>query len=253
LKSFEASTNMSATHSNANSPVIDLSEAAISRPRFGNIQFRRIEEHFDAFRRATICALNQMLDLKDLNTGVHSTRLAEWALRVGECVGIEGEDLRDLEVAAILHDIGKVGVPDSILKKPGKLDPEERKIIEKHSEWGWAILRTIPGFERASLFVLHHHEKVDGTGYPAGLKADEIPFGARIVCAVDSFDAMVSDRAYRKGLPLEEALRRMRADSGTHFDSVIVEHFTRIAAHELPEVALIADPTAQPPPDPPKR
>ncbi len=219
---------------------------ALPKSRFPELRLRRMEERLDDFRRASICALNQMLDLKDLNTGVHSTRLAEWALRVGECVGIDGEDLRDLEVAAILHDIGKVGVPDSILKKPAKLEPDERKVIEKHSEWGWAILRTIPSFERASLLVLHHHEKIDGTGYPAGLRGEEIPFGARIVCTVDAFDAMVSDRAYRKGMPLEEALRRLHEGSGSHFDAEIVKHFSRIAAHELPEVASIADPTAQP-------
>jgi HD-GYP domain-containing protein (c-di-GMP phosphodiesterase class II) len=221
--------------------------------RFANLRLRRLEQHFDSFRRATICALNQMLDLKDLNTGVHSTRLAEWALRLGECVGIDGDELRDLEIAAILHDIGKVGVPDAILNKPARLDPDERRVIEKHPEWGWAILRTIPGFERASLLVLHHHEKIDGTGYPARLRGEEIPFGARIVCAVDSFDAMVSDRSYRRGMPLEEALRRMRADAGTHFDPVIVEHFARFAAQVLPEVASIADPTAKPPVDSEKK
>ena len=233
---------MPADKPNSKSQIVEQAPARHSS-RFGTLRVRHLEERLDAFQRATICALNQMLDLKDLNTGVHSTRLAEWALRVGECVGIEGEDLRDLEIAAILHDIGKVGVPDEILKKPGKLTADERKIIEKHSEWGWSILRTIPGFERASLLVLHHHEKIDGTGYPAGLKAEEIPFGARIVCAVDSFDAMVSDRTYRKGMPLEEALRRMRSDSGTHFDPLIVEHFTRFAAQDLPEIATISDPT----------
>jgi HD-GYP domain-containing protein (c-di-GMP phosphodiesterase class II) len=242
---------MTSNTSDFNIPLIEVPEEP-ETTRFADLRLRRMEERFDSLRRATICALNQMLDLKDLNTGVHSTRLAEWALRLGECVGIEGEELRDLEVAAILHDIGKVGVPDSILKKPARLDSGERAIIEKHPEWGWAILRTIPGFERASLLVLHHHEKIDGTGYPAKLRGDEIPFGARIVCAVDSFDAMVSDRAYRKGLPLDDVLRRMRADAGTHFDPVIVEHFARFAAQELPEVASIADPTAQPPQEPGK-
>lgn len=220
------------------------SPRALIIPRSRSLGVKQLEERLHVFRRATIFALNQMLDLKDLNTGVHSTRLAEWALRVGECIGIEEEELRDLEAAAILHDIGKVGVPEAILNKPAKLDPDERKIIEKHSEYGWTILRTIPTFERASLLVLHHHERMDGKGYPAGLKGDEIPFGARIVCAVDAFDAMVSDRAYRKGMPIEEALRRLRADSGTHFDPTIIEHFLRIAALDLPQIAAIADPTA---------
>src|SRR3989442_4996910 len=120
-----------------------------------------------------------MLDVKDLSTGVHSTRLAEWALRVAEQLGVSEQQFHDIEVAAILHDIGKVGVPDAILNKPGRLTPEEREVINKHSEYGWAIMRLIPGFQRASLFVLHHHERMDGKGYPAGLAGGETPPRAR--------------------------------------------------------------------------
>jgi HD-GYP domain-containing protein (c-di-GMP phosphodiesterase class II) len=206
------------------------------------LRVKELDEQLQQMRSATVCALNQMLDLKDLNTGVHSTRLAEWAMRVAEQLGVSEHQLHDIEVAAILHDIGKVGVPDAILNKPGKLTPEERAVIEKHSEYGWAILRLIPGFERASLLVLHHHERMDGKGYPAGLKGEEIPLGARIVSVVDAFDAMVSDRSYRQGLPSEEAIRRLRADSGTQFDATIVEHFVRLAAQELPEISQIAEP-----------
>ncbi|MBI3664390.1 MAG: HD-GYP domain-containing protein [Acidobacteria bacterium] len=208
------------------------------------LRVKHLEEEVYSLRAAVVFALNQMLDLKDLNTGVHSTRLAEWAMRVAEQLGVGESELHDLEVASILHDIGKVGVPDAILNKPGKLTPEERELINKHSEYGWAILRPIPGFERVSLFVLHHHERIDGKGYPAGLKSEEIPLGARIVAVVDAFDAMVSDRAYRKGLPPEEALRRLRVDSGTQFDSVIVEKFSRLAIQELPEIAQIHEPPA---------
>jgi len=206
------------------------------------LRIKELEEQLQQLRTASVCALNQMLDLKDLDTGVHSTRLAEWAMRVAEQLGVGEGHLRDIEVAAILHDIGKVGVPDAILHKPGKLTPEERTIIEKHSEYGWAILRPIPGFDRASLFVLHHHERIDGKGYPAGLCGEEIPLGARIVCVVDAFDAMVSDRAYRKGLPLEEAIRRLKADSDTQFDARIVQLFVKLAAQELPEIAKITEP-----------
>lgn len=206
------------------------------------LRIKALEEQVNELRSAVVCALNQMLDLKDLNTGVHSTRLAEWSMRVAEQLGVSQNELRDIEAAAILHDIGKVGVPDSILNKPGKLTPEERAIIEKHSEYGWAILRKIPGCQRASLYVLHHHERMDGKGYPAGLKGEEIPLGARIVCVVDAFDAMVSDRTYRKGLPVDEAVRRLNADSGTQFDARIVERFVKLAARELPEIAKIAEP-----------
>ena len=173
---------------------------------------------------------------------MHSTRLAEWAVRVSNQIGVPTAQLSDIEAAAILHDIGKIGVPESILNKPGKLTPEERAIMEKHSEYGWAILRGIPGFQQTSLLVLHHHERIDGKGYPSGLKGEETPLGSRIVCIVDSFDAMISDRSYRKGLPVEEAFRRLRADSGTQFDANIVEVFTRFAMNDLSEVSQIAEP-----------
>ncbi len=197
-----------------------------------------LEDQLRRIRSGTIFALNQMLDLKDLDTGMHSTRLAEWAVRVGEQLGMSGADLGDLETGAILHDIGKVGVPDAVLNKPGKLDTEERKQVERHSEFGWTILRNIPTFERTSLLVLHHHERIDGKGYPAGLGGEDIPIGARIVCIIDSFDAMTSDRSYRKGLPVIEAVRRLRADAGTQFDGEVVELFVGVVSVSFPEIQL---------------
>jgi HD-GYP domain-containing protein (c-di-GMP phosphodiesterase class II) len=196
-----------------------------------------LEDQLKRIRSGAIFALNQMLDLKDLDTGLHSTRLAEWAVRVGEHFGMTESELRHLETGAILHDIGKVGVSDAILNKPGKLDAGERKQVERHSEYGWGILRMIPTFERTSLLVLHHHERIDGRGYPAGLSGEEIPMGSRIICVIDSFDAMISDRSYRKGLPVEEAVRRLHADSGTQFDRGVVELFVRIVSRDFTEVA----------------
>jgi HD-GYP domain-containing protein (c-di-GMP phosphodiesterase class II) len=183
-----------------------------------------------------ICALNQLLDLKDLNTGVHSTRLAEWSVRIGRDLSFDDAALRDLEVAAILHDIGKIGTPDHILKKPERLTDEEREIIKKHPEYGWAVLRVLPGFERVSLFVLHHHEAFDGTGYPAGLRGDEIPLGSRIVSVMDSFDAMISSRPYRRGLSLEEAIRRLEAGIGTQFDPTVTPRFIAMASADASTV-----------------
>src|SRR5437762_13743068 len=121
-----------------------------------DLRVKELEEQVVSMRTAVICGFNQLLDLKDLNTGVHSTRLAEWAVRVAEGLGIDESVLRDVEAAAILHDIGKIGVPDAILNKPGKLTEEERQISNKHPEYGWAIQRLIPGLERVSLFTLHH-------------------------------------------------------------------------------------------------
>ena len=207
-------------------------------PRFswGPLRLQELEQTIRSTREATICALNQMLDLKDLNTGVHSTRLAEWAVRVGQELGLDEDRLADVEVAALLHDAGKVGVPDAILRKPGPLDPQEWRVMRMHPEFSWAILRLVPGLEQASLFALHHHEKYNGSGYPAGLRADEIPIGARIVSVIDAFDAMVASRPYKAGLPCEEAMRRLVADSGSHFDPIVVQHFIPIARAEMGSV-----------------
>src|SRR5262249_8675015 len=199
-----------------------------------------LEEQASGMRNSVICAFNQLLDLKDLNTGVHSTRLAEWGLRVGRDLGLDENTLRNLEVAALLHDIGKVGIPDSILRKPGKLDADEYALIKKHPDYGWAVLRRLPGFEHAALDILHHHESVDGTGYPAGLKLSEIPIVSRIVCVIDAYDAMVSSRPYRKGLPFEEAARRLIVSSGTQFDASVVNAFLPIARLDMETVFAAA-------------
>jgi HD-GYP domain-containing protein (c-di-GMP phosphodiesterase class II) len=205
-----------------------------------SVRIKQLEESLLTQRTALICAFNQLVDLKDLNTGVHSTRLAEWAMRVGQELGLEEDDLRDLEIAALLHDIGKIGIPDSILKKPAKLEADEYALMKKHPEYGWAVLRMLPGFERAALYILHHHESFDGKGYPAGLKGSEIPIASRIVSVIDSFDAMVSSRPYRKGLPFEEAIRRLILGSGTQFDPAVVESFLPLAQAETETVFAAA-------------
>jgi len=205
-----------------------------------SLRVKQIEEQITALRSSVICAFNQLLDLKDLNTGVHSTRLAEWGMRVGQELGLEEAELQNLEVAALLHDIGKVGIPDSILKKPRRLDETEYALMKKHPEFGWAVLRMLPGFEHAALDILHHHENFDGTGYPAGLKESEIPVVSRIVSVIDAFDAMVSFRPYRVGLPHEEAGRRLIAASGTQFDPAVVQCFLSFAQAEMATVFAAA-------------
>ncbi len=197
------------------------------------LRIKQLEEQTSALRKSVICAFNHLLDLKDLNTGVHSTRLAEWGMRVARELGLEEAELQNLEVAALLHDIGKVGIPDSILLKPERLDAVEYALMKKHSEYCWAVLRMLPGFERAALDILHHHESFDGKGYPAGLKKTEIPVVSRIVCVIDAFDAMVSSRPYRKGLPYQEAVRRLNEASGTQFDPTVVQSFLSLAKSEM--------------------
>jgi HD-GYP domain-containing protein (c-di-GMP phosphodiesterase class II) len=196
------------------------------------IRIRELEAELHNLRSATVVALCQMLDLKDLGTGLHSTRLAEWAVRLGGALGLDPDTVRGVEVAALLHDIGKVGIGDDVLRRPGPLSDDETERVRKHPEYGWCILRAFPELEQAALFVLHHHERVDGTGYPAGLEADEIPLGARIVAVIDAFDAMVSTRPYRRSLPFDEARRRLLAGSGTQFDPRVVERFLRLAETE---------------------
>jgi HD-GYP domain-containing protein (c-di-GMP phosphodiesterase class II) len=204
------------------------------------VHVKQMEEQIGALRSSLICAFNQLLDLKDLNTGVHSTRLAEWALHVAGELGLEQSYLGDIEVAALLHDIGKIGISDAILNKPAKLTAEEYELMKKHPEYGWAVLRQVPGMERASLIILHHHESYDGKGYPGGLQGEEIPIGSRIVSVIDAFDAMVSSRPYRQGLPFEEAERRLLQASGTQFDARVVERFLPLARAEMASVFAAA-------------
>jgi HD-GYP domain-containing protein (c-di-GMP phosphodiesterase class II) len=203
-------------------------------------RIKELEEQQIALRNSVICAFNQLLDLKDINTGVHSTRLAEWAIRVARKLNVPEEHSYQVEVAALLHDIGKVGVPDAILKKSGPLTNDERALINRHPEYSWSILRLFPGLEQASLYALHHHENVDGTGYPGALKGQDIPLVSRIISVIDAYDAMISNRCYRKGLPHSEAVSRLIRSSETQFDREVVQAFIPISEHEAADVFAAA-------------
>jgi len=203
---------------------------------FDWLRVKELEEQKQSLLKAVICGFNQLLDLRDLNTGVHSTRLAEWAVRVARKLELPESDFYQLEVAALLHDIGKIGIPDAILKKEGKLTDEERALMNKHPEYSWSILRLFAGLDKASLYALHHHESYDGRGYPGGLKGEEIPIGSRIVSVIDAYDAMISNRCYRKGLAHEEAVRRLQEGAGIQFDPAVVRAFVEIAEQEVADV-----------------
>lgn len=200
------------------------------------LRVKELEEQQQALLKSVICAFNQLLDLRDLGTGIHSTRLAEWAVRVARKLGLAESDFYQLEAAALLHDIGKIGIPDAILKKESKLTDEEKALMDKHPEYSWSILRLFPGLDKASLYALHHHESFDGRGYPGNLKGQEIPMGSRIVAVIDAYDAMVSNRCYRKGLSHQEAVGRLIAAGGKQFDPVVVRAFVEIAGQEAAEV-----------------
>jgi HD-GYP domain-containing protein (c-di-GMP phosphodiesterase class II) len=186
---------------------------------------KHLEQQIRDASFSTLCALVQLLDLKDLTTGVHSSRLATWAVTLSNLLGLSAEDTNQVEIAAVLHDLGKIGIPDAILKKPSKLTPEEQQIMRKHPEFGWAVTKDIPGYRKASVLILHHHEMWDGNGYPEGLKGEGIPLGARIVAVTDAFDAMTSDRCYRDKMSVERALGTLEKFAGTQFDSDVVTAF----------------------------
>lgn len=190
-----------------------------------DIELKNLEQKVRDVTFATLRALVQLLDLKDLTTGVHSSRLVSWSITISKLLGLSVEETRQVEIAAVLHDIGKIGIPDEILKKPFRLTPEEHEIMKKHPEYGWGVLKNIPGVEMASLLILHHHEMWDGGGYPAGLKGQGIPLGARIVAITDAFDAMTTDRCYRNGMPADQALLELEQFAGSQFDPALVSLF----------------------------
>ncbi|RLA98725.1 MAG: hypothetical protein DRG37_06120 [Deltaproteobacteria bacterium] len=176
---------------------------------------------------STLDSMAKILDARDPHTSRHSTRVTELSMRIGKALGLSDEDLDVLKVSASLHDIGKVGVPDKILLKKGKLTVEEMNIIKKHPDIGFDILSSIIPMKKDAEIIRHHHERYDGKGYPMGLKGEDIPFLSRIITLADAFDAMTSDRPYRKALPYSVALQEIKRCRGTQFDPGIVDMFIR--------------------------
>ena len=164
---------------------------------------------------------------KDPYTRAHSQQVTQYALLIGEELGFSEEQQQVLEQAALLHDIGKIGVPDNILRKPGPLTESEWEIMRQHPEIGQELLEHIQVLHLEQTMIRHHHERWDGKGYPDGLKGTDTPLYARILNVADSFHAMVSDRPYRKALPIEVAIEELKKNSGTQFDPQIVEAFLR--------------------------
>lgn len=174
---------------------------------------------------ATITVLANIVEEKDDYTGGHCQRLAELSLAVGIRLGLDRERLDNLTYAAILHDIGKVAVPDNILNKQGPLTPDEYRILQQHSTVGGRLLQAVPLLRAAAPIVEQHHERWDGRGYPAGLSGTETLLEARILAVADAFDAMTSTRPYRRALPRSRALTALREGAGTQFDPQIVDVF----------------------------
>jgi putative nucleotidyltransferase with HDIG domain len=172
------------------------------------------------------------LDYRDTETQWHSRRVSLYARRLAEAMGVEGAELEVIEQGALLHDIGKIGVRDSILLKPGPLTPEEWVEMRMHPELGFRMLARIPFLAGASQIVLQHQERYDGRGYPSGLGGKDIVLGARVFAVVDTVDAITSDRPYRKGRPFQVARDEIRRCAGTQFDPDVVEAFLGIPDEE---------------------
>jgi putative nucleotidyltransferase with HDIG domain len=203
-----------------------------------NQEVQRLFVELQETYQTTLEALVQALDLRDTETQGHSLRVVEFTTEIAAELGIVEPELTEIRRGALLHDIGKIGIPDAILRKPAKLTPEEWEEMRRHPELGFQMLAGIRFLERPRQIVLSHQEKFDGSGYPRGLRGDAIPLGARVFAVADTFDAMTSTRPYRTGLPYEVARQEMIDWSGRQFDPSVVEAFLRIPAPRWTEIRL---------------
>ena len=178
------------------------------------------EATFDALRGLVIA-----VDNKDRYTQQHSQEVARYSVLLAQRMGLPDTFVRNLEIAGLLHDVGKIGIPDRILRKPGALSPGEREVVQGHSSLGHMILKQLPHLTEVLKAVLHHHERYDGQGYPSGLKGEEIPYLARVLAVADAYSAMTSDRPYRRALTRDEAIVEIRANAGGQFDPEIAAAF----------------------------
>ncbi len=188
----------------------------------GSSQVQTIKKEFFEL---SIRSLLSALKCKDDYTWGHSLRVAYFCVSVGKELGLTDEELYELEVSALFHDLGKIGVPDSVLRKPSRLTDEEFLEMKLHPNKTFEILQDFPIFNKMAINAKFHHERFDGRGYPEGLKGEAIPFFARIILIADTFDAMTSTRPYRKGLPFEVAFAELREFAGSQFDPIVVEKF----------------------------
>ncbi|MCY9668644.1 HD-GYP domain-containing protein [Paenibacillus alginolyticus] len=197
----------------------------------------RMENNYQKRREVTfdlISALTKSLDSRDTYTARHSEKVANYALKIAKEMKLSSEQCDAIYVGGLLHDIGKIGVPEYILTNTGRLSDEEFKIIQKHPVIGYETIKHISAFNKNGIMdiVLYHHEKYDGTGYPEGLKGEEIPLYARIMAIADSYDAMTSTRVYRKPLSKESAINEISKKKGIHFDPHIADLFIGILNRE---------------------
>ena len=193
------------------------------------LQLRAAMAELEHSYSATLEALGSAIDLRDGPTAGHSRRVFWYSLKIAEAMGGLGNELRNLSMGAWLHDIGKLAIPDGILLKPGALTDQERQIMQNHVQIGYDLVKGIPFLADAAEIILAHHERCNGTGYPRGLRSNEIPMGAKIFAVADSFDAMTSDRPYRSAMPFPVARQEIERGTGPLFDPQIVRAFLDIS------------------------
>jgi putative nucleotidyltransferase with HDIG domain len=182
-------------------------------------------------------ALGAAIDLRDSETAGHSQRVCRYSLEIARAMSWSAKQLGSLARGAYLHDIGKLGVPDGILLKPGPLTADERTLMQQHVQIGFELVKGIPFLADAAEIILTHHERHDGSGYPRGLKAEKILLGARIFAVADSFDAITSDRPYRRASPFEAGRETIRSNAGRLFDPQVVGVFLSIPAETWSTIA----------------
>jgi len=210
-----------------------LEELVAARTDQLRAALKQIEQSYED----TLQALGAAIDLRDNETAGHSQRVCRYSLEIARAMGWQDKQLGTLARGAYLHDIGKLGVPDGILLKPGALTPEERKIMQRHSQIGFDLVKDIPFLADATDVVLMHHERFDGSGYPQSLKGDAIPLSARIFAIADTLDAVTSERPYQRASSFESAREIIRRLSGTAFDPQIVNAFLKIREDVWPAIA----------------
>jgi putative nucleotidyltransferase with HDIG domain len=210
----------------------------LARQGIGALSNARFHERGEQNYIQTIGALASAVDAKDPYTHNHSRNVTAYSLVISDYVGLGESDRNDVRNAAMLHDIGKIGVPDSILNKPGSLTEKEFGIMKEHPELGYRILKPVRAFANLIDAVRHHHEHYDGSGYPMGLRGEDIPYKARILCVSDAFDSMYSDRVYRPSPGLDYAKEELRNNAGTQFDPSLAYAFLEVLAERTPEQIL---------------
>ena len=204
-----------------------------------NAKLKDTYEQLEKSYMESIEVLRQTVDAKDQYTRGHSDRVADYSVLIGKYMGLSEEDLKTLKVGGLFHDVGKIGVPDHILLKPGKLTDDEYSEIKNHPSIGAHILSTATIFSNLIPIVKHHHERFDGRGYPSRLAGNDIPFLARIAAVADTYDAMTSRRPYRDALPLDVVKAEIEKCSGTQFDPEVAKVFLDILDNHYDEIKVI--------------